>query len=148
MRIFKAITKDLDAIVELHKQFEVVGSPDYKWMQRRWIRDNVNYGSFYVIKEKGDVFAAMCLHLDLYKLPGEAYIETLAAREDMHKQGLGKRLVEFAKRKAKKEGKTLLTVDSAFKFNVKDFYQNCGFKLFEIGDPEGEIPFYKFRMEL
>jgi len=152
MRILKASKKDLEQITEIHDQFSKIrleqGLGIANYYKTHWIEEEIENGNFYVLKKMPMVYAAMSFYLEVHRAKTQAYIMTLAVREDKHKRGLGRRLVEFAKKKAKKEGKKKLIVDSLFIYDTKDFYLNCGFKIDKELEDMDNNPFYRFSMRL
>tara|TARA_Y100000310_G_C20185370_1_gene580038 strand:+ start:53 stop:490 length:438 start_codon:yes stop_codon:yes gene_type:complete len=145
MSVVKADILDLDSIFEINKQLDAGCSHSY-WLTRKWIKEEIKEGNFFVIKEK-NVYAAMCLHTTLED-EMESYINTLAVHNEQHSRGFGTQLVNFAIDYSQKKNKSLLTVESLTEMNVKKFYIKQGFKLGpEMGDYYGH-PFYCFYMNI
>ena len=145
MKIIKANLADLNSIYELNKQLHIP-IRDFRWDKKYWIKQEIKYGSFYVVKNN-IIHGAMCLQLNMENKK-EAYIETLAIKKNKQKKGLGTKLVNFAIKKAKENKKNILTVGSLCESNAEDFYLKCGFTLEdELGDYYGH-EFYGFYLKL
>ena len=71
------------------------------------------------------------------------YINLMWIREDLRKQGYGKRLLELAEDEARKRGAKNAYLDT-FSFQAPDFYQKYGYRVFgELKDfPEGQQRYY------
>ena len=120
MKITKATQADLKAIVGLNKQFHL-NTPGFMWDKKAWVSEEIEAGNFHVLKNHNSTYGAVCIHTDLSGLlKSNAYIETIAVRKDMHGNGLGKQLIDFAKDKAKKEGKERLVIHSQCLFERQD----------------------------
>lgn len=139
MKIKKAILKDIPIICRVYKQI-TLPNYDFKWDQKWWIEKTVRAGKFFKIDHK----AFISLEGDGHELE----ITTLVISKRYHKKGYGKRLVEFAFKRAKNSGHVLVTVGSFIHYKVKDFYLNCGFKFVGEMDDAGGCPYYDFEYYL
>lgn len=148
MQIVRAIQADVKSIIVLNRQFHL-DIPNFKWDREDWVADEVDKGTFHLLKEGKSTYGAVCVQTALEGLsPTDAYIETIATREDLHGMGYGKELINQAALIARDEGKQRLIVESFLKYGARDFYIKCGFKL-EPRQPEFcGYPYNVFTMEL
>jgi GNAT superfamily N-acetyltransferase len=123
--IRKAKMADLDTILKINKALEL-WTPN-PWLDPVWTASEIRKGSFYLAHGAAPQ-AAMCL------VPGDdAYsIETLAVADDARGGGVGRKLVEFATKKAIEGGKPALYVGSYKAFGVRGFYESCGFEVIAV----------------
>ena len=153
MKIISATTSNLNRIITLHKQLSLPNPPnDYVWDKPSWIKQEIEERNFWTLKirnrNRNYTQGAICLQLDFLEDPDEAYIASLVIDPNYHKKGLGKKLVEFAKTRAKKAGKRLLTVESLCKYHATGFYKKCGFRCSPKTGYYHGYPFFSFYMKL
>lgn len=122
MEIKSAKLNDLEAIVELNKQFHL-DIPNFKWDTPQWTSQEIKRGNYFVLSEENETLGAICLRT---KDEGMC-IETLAVKSGLHKRGFGKALVEYAKTYAKKQGQRKLIVESFLDYGLENFYTGRGF---------------------
>lgn len=135
MRIKKAILKDIPLIIEANTQVMASVVPGASWNKDWWIRSEIKNGNFFKIDNK----AFMCIERD-----GDFIdILTLAVRKKYQGRGLGRKLVEYAFKIAKKESFDHVEVGSFIELNAKDFYLKCGFEVIDIGG-WGDTKWYNF----
>jgi ribosomal protein S18 acetylase RimI-like enzyme len=156
--VLRARQSDVATIAMINAQFDGafkehgLKMPLPKYWDQRWVAEGVGNSNQFVLREGSNILGAMCLVTDKRFSEGlsdnEAYIESLAINHEMHSRGFGKRLIDFARKRAIKECKSELSVESFCLYDVKGFYLKCGFEL----DPEkGELkgyPYYRFFMKL
>ncbi len=129
MQIVRATQADVKPIVALNRQFHL-DIPDFRWDTETWTTDQIDKGTFHLLKEGGSTYGAVCIQTALDNLPStDAYIETIATREDLHGKGYGRELINQAALIARDEGKHRLIVESFLEYGLKDFYTKCGFQL-------------------
>lgn len=148
MQIVKATQADAKFIVALNRQFHL-DIPNFRWDTETWITDQIDKGTLHLLKEGKSAYGAVCIQTALDNLPPtDAYIETIATREDLHGKGYGRELINQAALIARDEGKQRLIVESFAKYGLKDFYTKCGFQL----EPEQcnfyGYPYNIFTMEI
>jgi len=153
MKIVSATLSDLNRIITLHRQLSLPNPPhDYCWDNPNWLRSEVKEGNLWLLRtrtrQKNYTQGAMCLQLDCLEDPDEAYITTLVIDPKKYRRGFGRRLVEFAKTRAKKAGKTLLIVESLCKYHAEEFYKKCGFRQEPVKSFYHQYPFHYFDMKL
>lgn len=129
MQIVRATLADVKPIVALNKQFHL-DIPGFRWDTEAWISDQIDKGTFHLLKDGASTYGAVCIQTALDNLaPTDAYIETIATREDLHGKGYGKKLINQSASIARAEGKHRLIVESFLEYGLKDFYTKCGFQL-------------------
>lgn len=142
-KITKARKEDAEEIALLNKQFHL-DIPNFYWNSKKWVYSEIEKGNFYTLIDNKSILGA----IDIEKDKEEYSISTIAVKEDMHGKNLGKRLIEFAKKKAIKEKIPLLTVESFVDYNLEGFYTKCGFtKNDKLGKYKGHN-YFKFFMKL
>ncbi len=148
MQITKATQADIKPIVALNRQFHL-DIPGFRWDTEAWVRDQVDKGTFHLLKDGSSAYGAVCIQTALDNLPStDAYIETIATREDLHGQGYGRELINQAALIARDEGKTRLIVESFTEYGLKGFYTKCGFQLESEKSDFGGHPYNVFTMEI
>jgi N-acetylglutamate synthase-like GNAT family acetyltransferase len=141
-KIIKAKIEDVNNIRSLNQQFHL-NINNFKWDTKRWIISQVKKGNYYILKQGNLVLGA----INIEKNKNEYIISTLAIKEDMHKKGLGKTLLDFAKEIAIKDKARSLSVSSFLKYNLEEFYTKCGFSKQEVENYKGH-PYITFSMKL
>lgn len=137
--------EDVNDILRLNSQFHL-DIRDFEWDQPDWIKEKINKGHYFVLKQENQVLGA----IDIENInKEELYIETIAIDPDHHGSGLGKKLISFAKNKAQEMGCKKITVESFQDYKLLDFYKKVGFQLDDppIGYHNGQ-PFHRFIMLL
>ncbi|HYD34539.1 MAG TPA: GNAT family N-acetyltransferase [Vitreimonas sp.] len=138
---------DLDIIVTLNSQFNLA-MPNFYWDQPEWVSTQIEHARYFVLINPDNlVIGAICLTplTDTNQLN----LETLAINPQHHGQGLGKKMIEFAKQKALEGRCESLIVETFQCYKLEAFYLKCGFSkdepyiLFENGEP-----YYRFKMKL
>lgn len=106
------------------------------------IKEQVESGMFWLAKVEGE--AAGCVRFQLEDkeywgdVPHEdsAFIHRLAVRRKFAGQGISRALVDWAKTKAKAEGKEFLRLDCINRENLRQVYENYGFKFHSFKERE------------
>ncbi|MBI1857835.1 MAG: GNAT family N-acetyltransferase [Candidatus Melainabacteria bacterium] len=148
MKIVKATPTDLNSIVAFNRQFHL-DIPGFRWDTKPWIAEQIQKGTFHVLKDGNASYGAICVQTAIYGLPEtDAYVETIATKEDLHRRGYGKQLVDYAAELARSEGKSRLVVESFVEYGVGDFYTRCGFDLESTSGKFGDHPYNVFTMKL
>ena len=122
----KAIARKI--LEALHDWFEVDES------REKYIADCVNW-IFLAAKEDDDYVGFLCL-----KETGDATVElaVMGVLKEYHRKGLGRKLLEAAKKIAGEEGYSFMQVKTVKMGVYEDyditnhFYKACGFKEFEV----------------
>lgn len=122
MEITNAKSENLQAILELNRQFHL-DIANFKWDTPEWINQEIKIGNYIVLKEQENVLGAMCLE----SRDDGVHIETIAIKNELHRKGLGKRLIDYAVDRTKKEGQRKLMVESFLDYGLEGFYIKSGF---------------------
>ena len=121
MNTRQANEKDIPSIVEINKVLEIKGCEQSKFPQiKEWIGENL--GDYFVYEENGKIKGAMLLNK-------YGRITQLAVEGDSQHQGIGRTLIDLAKQVAIKNGNIALKAESNKSYNVKGFYETCGFSI-------------------
>lgn len=117
------------------------------------IRKQVEDKLFWLAKVDGEI--AGCVRFQLSDeeywddVPHEdsAFIHRLAVKRKFAGQGISKVLIEWAKTKAKAEGKTLLRLDCINRESLKRVYENYGFEFHSFKEREPyTVARYQFKL--
>jgi N-acetylglutamate synthase-like GNAT family acetyltransferase len=122
--VAKAVLADAPQVAELNKQFHL-DIPDFRWDTVSWVKDEIENGNYYVIRDDKGLAAALCLHQISSLRAG--VIEAMAVRADLHGSGLGKVLVDHAIAVSESRALKRLIVESFCEYGVQSFYEKCGF---------------------
>jgi len=135
--------EDAAEIADLNTLFHL-DIPDFKWDNESWVREQIEQGNYFVLKEDGTLTGAVNLQTQEDSLS----IETIAVRKDLQGRGTGRKLIDFAKDQAQQKGKPKLTVESFTDYGLESFYQKVGFGKDDpyLGDYQGK-PYYRFIMD-
>lgn len=114
----------------------------FPWADRSWIEQNLKH-FFVAIDDFGRIAGAVCVKIDWFD---SSHLVTLAVFPEYQKMGIGRALVEFAKKHARAKKKTKMTLGSYVAYNKREFYEKCGFRLVGEGFTETEngekVPYY------
>ena len=122
MEITNAKSENLEEIVELNKQFHL-NIANFKWDTHEWINSEIMMGNYFILREADKVLGAICLE----SKDDGVHIETIAVKNELHRKGLGKKLISYAVDRAKKEGQRKLMVESFLDYGLEGFYTKSGF---------------------
>jgi [ribosomal protein S18]-alanine N-acetyltransferase len=123
IEIYSARESDYQLIVELNKQFEL-DLPNFPWTSPHWVLDEISKGHYFVIAIDTVIVGCMCLE----KTNNNVAIETIAVDSKVHKHGLGKQLIDFAKEYARAHDASSLTVGTFIEYGLLPFYEKQGFE--------------------
>ncbi len=143
MEIVKASEKDIDVILALNQLLHVEAS-EFKGNMHDFVKQEVDKGNYFVVKDKGNVVAAACIS------PRDegVYLETLSISEAYQKKGIGSELIEHAKKVTKDHGCDKLLVDTYRQYSADGFYTKCGFKKIPTMAKYKGKPYQKFLMKV
>lgn len=122
--ITRASLSDVNQIAVLNRQFHL-DMPYFPWDTPEWIEQEIRAGHYYVIRDADGIVGALCLHTNSQS--GVAEIEAMATRANLHGQGIGRLLVEYAITLSRALNLRSLTVGSFCAYGVRPFYEKCGF---------------------
>ncbi|MBT3220188.1 MAG: GNAT family N-acetyltransferase [Proteobacteria bacterium] len=122
-RLRLATQADVQSIAALNRSFHL----DYEgfyWDRPEWVQRLVSHGCYFVLEEEGALLAAICLIVE----GPEVVLDTIAVKEHLRGQGIGRKLVQWAAGAAAAMGKSRLAVGSFRAYELLDFYVKCGFE--------------------
>lgn len=130
--VLEATTKESDYIRD-----EIV---DFNLQQVPLTQKEILVYKNYVIKENDKIIAGINAKMYMW---GVLFIDILFIAESHRKKQLGSYLLRKVEDEAKKEGATLVHLDT-FDFQTKDFYLKQGYEIFGVLDncPTGHQRFY------
>lgn len=135
---------DAAEIAVLNRQFHL-DIPDFRWDTEPWIAEEIVHGRYYVLRDAKGVAAALCLHVLAEQTAGG--VEAIAVRADLHGSGLGKILVNHARRLAQGLSLKALVVESFCAYGLEVFYTKCGFVRDEQLQQFRGHDYYRFEMK-
>ncbi|MFC1678380.1 GNAT family N-acetyltransferase [Patescibacteria group bacterium] len=142
-KIVQAKENDLGEILEINVVLWL-NIPDFFWLDPGWTEEQIRKGNFFLLKYKGKNVGALCLKISKSAIG----VETIAIRKRYQNMGFGTKLINFAKRRARKNGKSQHTVTSFVEYGLKEFYQNQGFELLERKGIYHGHKYHRFVMDL
>jgi len=127
MEFRKAEERDLMAIKEVANLL-YLDMPNFIWNTEGFINKQIAGGNYFVAEDKGKIVAGISFR----NRKDRMYIESLVVAPDFQSNGVGKKLIEFAKNFAKGKGFKILRVCSFYEYKAVDFYVKQGFKKLKI----------------
>jgi GNAT superfamily N-acetyltransferase len=143
VEIVKASAQDIEVILSLNRLLNVEAS-EFKGNTREFVKQEVEKGNYYVVKDRGAVVAAACIS------PRDegVYLETLSVSEAYQKKGIGSELIGHARKVTQEHGCDKLLVDTYCQYSADVFYTKCGFKKIPTMAKYKGKPYHKFLMKL
>ena len=140
MNLRKAELKDKKNIQEiirlLHKAVHL-NSFEFIWEDEEFIEKQITNEEYFLAEIDGKIVGIIS-----FRQRGDImYIETLVVIKEYRLQGIGIKLIEFAKQYTKEKGLFTIRACSFFEYQAVDFYMKQGFSLLK--NP-GEYKGYKF----
>ncbi len=131
MTIVQATLDDVIEITEVNKVLDIGWRLVSKFYSQEWVGEQVSNGRIYIKRRQEDVAGAVCLSIEwgIHR----CYIDSIAVRTSFQRQGIGRELVEFAKKYAQNHGCVKMWVATMLKYGVLEFYQKCGFTMADEG---------------
>jgi len=140
IRIIRAQQGDLDRVLEILQEASRWLSSkglETQWLLnpafRQTIRDNIDRGEVYVVKDVKEIVGTITLQWSDKKfwgdLPQDAgYIHKLAIKRAHARKHLGLRVLNWAEAKTRAEGKSYLRLDClASNKTIREYYERAGF---------------------
>lgn len=142
----------LEEVSELAKLSDPTDQDHFKWEMEQYYANSLgrnpslNVGIQYCLYDRHELIAVARIKQDDYTFEAVS-IEYIAVREDMQKQGFGRRLMsglfeEIAVHWKKKYAIVVTTGDA------RSFYERIGMKLFGVFRTDENIPRYHFSKSL
>ena len=140
VRIIRAQQDDLDRVLEVLEEASrwlTSKGLETQWLPspafRQSIRDNIDRGEVYVVKDVKKTIGTITLQWSDKKFwgdlpPDAGYIHKLAITRSYAGQRLGLRLLNWAEDKVRAEGKSFLRLDClANNKTIREYYEKAGF---------------------
>jgi len=123
IKILPANLHDIDSIIELHKESLSI----YPWSyDRNYIRNAIEYGNFYVIKDDKILIGAIKVRLYASVL----LISNIAIKKDYRNKGYGTKLITYISKIAKSRCNKI-RLETLEKSKADKFYIKSGFVVVE-----------------
>lgn len=117
-----ALKEDVPGIIALHKD----GLKHYTWSwDPHYVQYSVSHGHYYVMRYRRKVVGAIKLRVEHTHI----WICTIAVDKELRGQGLGRKLIRFAGKYAKRYDRHKLKLDTLSVSKAQEFYNRLGFKL-------------------
>jgi ribosomal protein S18 acetylase RimI-like enzyme len=133
-RVETASLNDIDGVRELNTLLKIplnnIGVKDFYWNTNPYIEAAITENRCFVIKYDSMIMGAMIMesrHPDNQYPNSSLAIGTLSVRPGFRRNGIGIKLVDYAKAMVRKENKRLI-VESFLEFRQLSFYKRLGFK--------------------
>jgi len=117
VKIIKASRKHISSIARI---ISVLDTEHYRFSDTKRIAALVSKGWYFIALKGNQPIGAMCLE----PIEGSYQIDTIASRQ----KGTGRRLIQFAIQKCKKEKMPKLWCWSLTRYHAKGFYVAMGFE--------------------
>jgi len=139
----KADIGDKDSIIEIINVLHL-DVPGFVWGDRNFVEKQIRSGEYFLAQLGNEVAGVIS-----FKQRGNImYIETLAIKEKFRSQGIGTRLVEFAKNFTKDNRLSILRVCSFCEYKAQDFYLKLGFSMLEEPGDYENLSYQRFETRL
>jgi ribosomal protein S18 acetylase RimI-like enzyme len=147
MNLRKAELKDRESILKIIKLLHLnvhLNNLDFVWEDEVFVEKQIIEGNYFVVEINNEVAGIIS-----FRQRGEKmYIETLSVVEKYRRQGVGTKLIDFAKEYTKEKKLNLLCACSFYEYQAVDFYLKQGFSLMdESGEHKGH-KFHRFQKEI
>lgn len=124
IKIRKAKLSDLYKINDIGHNV-LLDIPGFVWGQPSWNEEKIKAGWYWVATDNSLVVGVICLE---FCSDGIVIGHMLSVAETHQRLGVGTKLIEFAKRLAKKKKMQQLQGCSFLEYDATDFYLKCGAK--------------------
>lgn len=118
--------------------------PEFIWGDGEFIEKQIQNGEYFLAEIAGSVAGI----ISFKKKEDKMYIETLAVAEKYRLQGVGTRLIEFAKNFTKKSGFDVLCACSFYEYDAEGFYLKQGFSLLKKSGKYNNHKYHRFEIML
>lgn len=121
----KAESNDKKDILEIINLL-YLNMPEFVWGNDEFVEKQIKNGEYFLAEINDKVVGIISFR----QREDRMYIETLAVIEEYRSQGIGTKLVQFAKNFTQENRLKVLRVCSFCEYNAQNFYLNRGFSLF------------------
>ncbi|MDD5145373.1 MAG: GNAT family N-acetyltransferase [Candidatus Pacebacteria bacterium] len=118
--------------------------PDFVWNDPNFVEKQIKNGQYFLAEIGGKTVGIISFRMRNKKM----FIETLAVALDHQMEGVGAKLIEFAKEYAKENNSSALCACSFLEYKTVDFYLTQGFSLLEQRGIYNNHKYYRFEMQL
>lgn len=118
--------------------------PGFIWDDEDFVEGQIKYGEYFVVEINGKLAGVASFR----KKGNKMYIETLAVDKNYRMQGIGTKLVEFAKKFTKENNSDALCACSFYEYEIGDFYIKQGFSLLKKPGIYNNHKYYRFEIKL
>ena len=143
MNLRKAELKDKKDVLEISNLL-YLDIPDFVWNTEEFVDRQIRNGEYFLAEIEGKIVGIISFRQRKNKM----YIETLAITNDHQSEGVGRQLVEFAKKFTKEKGFGILRACSFYEYKTVDFYLKQGFSLLEKPGIYNNHKYYRFEMRI
>lgn len=143
MQLRKATFNDKKDILKI-ADLLYLDMPNFIWNTEDFIDRQINGEEYFVVETEGKIVGIISFRQRKKKM----YIETLAVSNGNQSEGVGTRLIEFAKSHAKERGIGVLCCCSFFEYKTVDFYLQQGFSLLDKPGIYNNHKYYRFETKL
>ncbi len=99
--------------------------PEFVWNTEQFIEQQIKRGECFVAEVDGKITGFVGFRQRRKKF----YIENIAIEKNYQCEGIGSRLIDFAKKLTREKGLKVLLACSFYEYNAADFYLNNGFAM-------------------
>lgn len=119
-----ATNNDINEIVKLNKEC----LSHFKWCcKHSYVYNAVNVGNYYVYEVDNKIKGAVKFYVEKNHL----FINLIGVFKDYRKEGIGKKLINFVVKNAKKRKLSFIKLSTFTKSNSWNFFEKLGFVLIE-----------------
>ncbi|MBD3208529.1 MAG: GNAT family N-acetyltransferase [Candidatus Nealsonbacteria bacterium] len=143
MKLRKAELKDKEDVLEITKLLHL-DIPDFVWDTGEFVEKQIKRGEYFLVEKEGKVVGIISLRQRQNKM----HIETIAVKNGSQAEGIGTKLIDFAKEHTKQKGLNVLRAYSFYEYKSVDFYLKRGFNLLSKPGRYKNHKYYRFEMEI
>jgi len=143
MNLRRAELKDKEEVLEIARLLHL-DIPDFVWDADEFVEKQIKKGEYFLV-EKGKRIVGI---ISLRKRQNKMHIETIAVKNGSQAEGIGTKLINFAKEFTKKKGLNILRAYSFYEYQSVDFYLKRGFNLLPRPGKYRNHKYYRFEMKI
>jgi len=143
MNLRKALLEDKEDISEIIGVLRI-DIPDFVWDTDEFIARQIKKGEYFLAELGKEIVGIISFRQRDKKM----YIETIAVKKNYQMEGVGARLIGFAKQFTKGKGLDFLCACSFYEYKTVDFYLNQGFNLLNGSGVYSQHKYYRFEMKI
>jgi len=118
--------------------------PDFVWNKDNFVESQIKRGEYFLIENEEKIIGI----IGLRQRGNKMHVETIAVRNGSQLEGVGTKLIEFAREFTKKKGLNILRAYSFYEYKSVDFYLNRGFHLLNKPGIYNGHKYYRFEMKI